>query len=80
MSTKPPLYRLIGELQAGSTLESAASRAGLRLEIAEVMVDHLRRSGKLDSAGSLCASGLGACGTGTSDQVKIHCAGCPLSR
>nr|MDK8532785.1 hypothetical protein [Gleimia europaea] len=76
---QPPLYRLMDELRQGATLESAAQRAGLRVEIAQVMVDHLNRSGRLQSAGSLCSSGLGACGGGTSQEVKVHCAGCPLS-
>lgn len=76
---RPPLYRLMDELRQGATLESAAHRAGLRVEIAQVMVDHLNRSGRLQSAGSLCSSGFGACGGGTSQEVKVHCAGCPLS-
>jgi hypothetical protein len=76
---EPPLQRLLAEIGRGATVPAAAERAGIRPEIAELMVDYLERSGRLQSATSLCSSGLGACGTGTSDQVKIHCAGCPLS-
>lgn len=59
-----PITRLLRELDRGSTVEAAARRAGLRPEIAEIMIDYLRRAGKLSDAGSLCSSGLGACGTG----------------
>lgn len=76
---EPPLQRLLAEIGRGATVPAAAERAGIRPEIAELMVDYLERSGRLQSATSLCSSGLGACGTGTSDQVRIHCAGCPLS-
>ncbi|MDO5048588.1 MAG: hypothetical protein Q4D87_01730 [Actinomycetaceae bacterium] len=75
-----PMQRLLTELGRGATVASAAERAGIKPGIAQIMVDYLERTGRLQNATSLCASGLGACGTGTSDQVKIHCAGCPLSR
>jgi len=48
-----------------------------------VMVDQMRRTGLLVDATSLCASGLGACHTeggldGATDEVRVHCASCPL--
>lgn len=75
----PPMQKLLAELGRGATVPAAAERAGIRPEIAEIMVDYLERTGRLQNATSLCSSGLGACGTGTSDEVKVHCAGCPLS-
>lgn len=79
-ATLPPLYRLAREIERGATVNVAAKRAGLHPDIARVMVDYLERSGRLESAASLCSSGLGACGGGTSAQVQVHCAGCPLSK
>lgn len=91
-----PITRLLRELDRGSTVEAAARRAGLRPEIAEIMIDYLRRAGKLSDAGSLCSSGLGACGSGASGGVSgaaeadnsgiskrtiaLHCSGCPMAR
>lgn len=65
-----PITRLLCELERGATMEAASRRAGLRPEIGAVMVDYLQRSGKLTQAGSLCSSGLGACGAGTSDSSE----------
>lgn len=65
-------------LRQGATVNAAAAFAGIRAELAELMVDEMKRQGLLDRAETLCASGLGACGGGTSDEVKIHCAGCPI--
>lgn len=70
--------RLYIALRQGVTLSAAASMAGVSQSLAEVMLDEMRRQGVLERAESLCASGLGACGGGTSDEVKIHCAGCPI--
>lgn len=70
--------RLYVALRAGSTLNAAAAQAGVSLSMAQIMVDELERTGLLQRAESLCASGLGACGGGTSDEVKVHCVGCPI--
>lgn len=75
---RTPRQRLYVALRQGVTLKAAASMAGVSQSLAEVMVDEMRREGLLERAESLCASGLGACGGGDSDDVKIHCAGCPL--
>lgn len=53
-------------------------QAGVSLGLAEVMIEEMKRQGLLDRAESLCSSGLGACGGGDSDEVRIHCAGCPI--
>lgn len=74
-----PMQKLMVAIYQGATVEAAAERAGVRPEIAEIMVDYLQRTGRLQSATSLCASGLGACGGRKSDEIKIQCAGCPLS-
>ena len=73
-----PRQRLFMPLRRGVTVRAAAAEAGVSAALAEVMVDEMRRTGLLDSADTLCASGLGACGGGTSDEVRIHCAGCPM--
>lgn len=73
-----PKQRLYVALRRGATTTAAAVQAGVSLSMAEVMIDEMQRQGLLDRAESLCASGLGACGGGTSDEVKIHCAGCPI--
>lgn len=79
-SSRPPGARqkLYVALRRGATLNAAAAQAGVDLVYAEIMCDEMKRQGLLDRAESLCASGLGACGGGTSDEVKIHCAGCPI--
>ncbi len=78
--SRPPGARqkLYVALRRGATLNAAAAQAGVDLAYAEIMCDEMKRQGLLDRAESLCASGLGACGGGTSDEVKIHCAGCPI--
>lgn len=73
-----PRQRLYLALRRGATVRAAAAEAGVSGALAEVMVDEMTRTGLLDRAETLCASGLGACGGGTSDEVRIHCAGCPL--
>ncbi len=73
-----PRQRLYVALRQGATVSAAATHAGISLPLAQVMVDEMRRVGLLDRAESLCASGLGACGGGESDEVKLHCAGCPI--
>lgn len=73
-----PRQRLYVALRLGATVNAAAAMAGVSVPLAEVMIDEMRRQGLLERAESLCASGLGACGGGTSDEVKIHCAGCPI--
>lgn len=75
---KTPRQRLYVALRQGATLRAAAAMAGVSIPLAEVMIDEMGRQGLLERAESLCASGLGACGGGNSDEVKIHCAGCPM--
>lgn len=70
--------RLYVALRRGATVNAAATEAGVNPALAEVMVDEFQRQGLLDRAETLCASGLGACGGGDSDEVRIHCAGCPI--
>ena len=71
--------RVVARLRTGATVESIAVNEGISSGLAQLMVDELRRLGVLMSAESLCASGLGACGGADNDQVRLHCAGCPLS-
>ena len=71
--------RLFQALRSGRTLAAAAVEADVPLALAEVMVDEMQRQGLLDSATALCASGLGACHGGDSEEVRVHCAGCPLT-
>lgn len=73
-----PRQRLYLALRQGATLSAAATQAQISEAMAEIMVDEMKRQGLLIQAESLCASGLGACGGGTSDEVRIHCAGCPI--
>lgn len=70
--------RLYIALRRGATTSAAAVQAGVSLGLAEVMIEEMKRQGLLDRAESLCSSGLGACGGGDSDEVRIHCAGCPI--
>ncbi|QWW19850.1 hypothetical protein I6B53_01600 [Schaalia sp. 19OD2882] len=65
-------------MRKGRTVRAAAAEAGVSVALAEVIVDEFRRTGLLDSADSLCASGLGACGGADSAEVRLHCAGCPV--
>lgn len=76
----PPSLRFAAQLQAGLTIPLAASRAGISVELGQIIADDLLRRGLLVSAASLCTSGLGACGGGVSPEVKLSCAGCPLNR
>ncbi len=73
-----PRQRLYLALRQGATLPAAAAMAHVPQPLAEIMVDEMQRQGLLMNAESLCASGLGACHGGTSDEVRIHCAGCPI--
>lgn len=65
-------------------METAARIAGLPVEQAEVIVDHLQRVGMLISAAKTAGSTgcvEGACSTSEellSDEQRLHCAGCPL--
>lgn len=70
--------RVFQALRRGVTVNAAAAEAGVPLALAEVMVDEMRRTGLLQDATSLCASGLGACSGGDSEEVRVHCAGCPM--
>ncbi len=75
--------RVYQALRRGATVNAAAAEAGVPVAIADLMIDEMRRSGLLIDATSLCASGLGACHTadglaGASQEVRVHCAGCPL--
>lgn len=71
--------RVVARLHAGATVESIALNEEISPGLAQLMVDELERRGMLMSATSLCASGLGACGGVDTEQVRLHCAGCPLS-
>ncbi len=78
----PPPVSLIDRVRArliaGATLDSIAAGEGISPALAEIMVDDLERRGLAASAGSLCSSGLGACGSGSSPATAVTCAGCPL--
>ncbi len=71
--------RLAGRLQSGLSVETAAALEGISPGLGQIIVDDMIRRGVLTSAGTLCASGLGACGGGTGDTVTLVCAGCPLA-
>ncbi len=75
----PLIDRVRARLVAGATVRSIAAGEGISVELTEIMVDDLERRGLAASAGSLCSSGLGACGTGTAPQAAIACASCPLA-
>ena len=77
--TLPLPARLAGRLQSGLSVESAAAMEGISSSLGQIIVDDMIRRGVLASAGTLCSSGLGACGGGTGDAVALVCAGCPLS-
>ena len=75
--------RVRARLLAGATVEAIAAGEGISAALAGIMVDDLQRRGLAASASSLCASGLGACGSDApmkdlDADVRIHCAGCPL--
>lgn len=80
VGARPPslIDRVRARLLAGATTQSIAAGEGISPALAEIMVDDLQRRGLAATANSLCASGLGACAGGTGDDVRIHCAGCPL--
>lgn len=71
--------RVVVRLRSGATVESISASEGITVALARLMVEDLERRGLLASAESLCASGFGACGGGDSDQVRLHCSGCPLA-
>lgn len=80
-ATRPPQgarQRLYQAMRQGLTVNAAAAAAGISPQLGSLMVDEMLRQGLLGRAESLCASGLGACGGGVSDEVRLHCAGCPL--
>lgn len=70
--------RVRARLLGGSTTASIAKGEMISLALAEIMVDDLLRRGLAASATSLCASGLGACEGGDGEDVRVHCAGCPI--
>lgn len=70
--------RLSVHLREGKTAASAAAAEGISPALGEIIVDDMRRRGVLTPAQSLCASGLGMCSGGKSQEAKVHCAGCPL--
>ena len=75
--------KVLQALRRGATVNAAAAQAGIPADLAGLMVDEMRRLGLLDDATSLCASGLGACHApggldGVAQDVRVHCAGCPL--
>ena len=70
--------RIYVALRRGATVSAAAAQASVSQALAQVMIDEMSRTGLLARAETLCSSGLGACGGADSDEVKLHCAGCPL--
>lgn len=78
IATLPLHVRLANDLQQGLSVPLAAAKEGISASLGQIIVDDLQRRGMLLSATSLCSSGLGACGGGTSPEAKLHCSGCPL--
>ena len=79
MMTSSVPQRIQARLRTGATTAAIAAAEGLNPILVDIVVDDLRRRGELLPAESLCASGLGACGTEeVTEDVLIHCAGCPL--
>lgn len=70
--------RVKSRLVEGGTIAAVAVAENISVGLATIIVEDLGRRGLVSPAESLCASGLGACGSGVSDQVALHCAGCPL--
>lgn len=71
---------VLRQLALGRTARQVAASLGVSEGLVEAMCDHLKRLGVLDSAGSLCSSGLGACSAKPSNELTaIACAGCPLA-
>lgn len=77
-TAQPLAARLIADLSQGMSVPVASTRQGISVALGEIITDDLLCRGVLQSAGSLCASGLGMCGGATSNEAKVHCAGCPL--
>ncbi|MDY5584830.1 MAG: hypothetical protein SPG61_03465 [Arcanobacterium sp.] len=69
---------VLGLLEQGLTIIEVARKAQVSEIFVQVMLEHLERIGKTDSANSLCAGGTGACGPNGAQTVeaKISCAGC----
>lgn len=70
--------RVKDRLVEGGTVAAVAASENISLALATIIVEDLGRRGLVSPAESLCASGLGACGSGESDEIALHCAGCPL--
>lgn len=70
--------RIFLSLRRGATVRAAAAEVGVSYEMAELIVDEMKRQGLLTSASSLCSSGLGVCSGGDTKEARLHCAGCPL--
>ena len=70
--------RVKARLVEGGTMAAVAASENISVGLATIIVEDLGRRGLVSPAESLCASGLGACGSGESDQIALHCAGCPL--
>lgn len=74
------LGTVLRQLALGRTIRQIATELTVSEGLVEAMCDHLKRLGLVDSAGSLCASGLGACSKKPSNEfTAIACAGCPLA-
>lgn len=69
-------------LEQGMSIPEVARKAQVSEIFVQVMLEHLQRIGKTDSANSLCASGSGACGPNGAQtlEAKISCAGCFFAR
>lgn len=73
--------QVVAELRRGGSAGAIAARLGTSQVFIEVVIDHLQRAGLVNNAGSLCSSGLGACGSAaTMPEASVACAGCPLTR
>ncbi len=76
----------IDSLTQGSTFLAAVGRSGLSVERGQLLLEHLRRTGLLanrsNSVNVSCAHGACAPGdvSSVSEQQRLHCVGCPLSR
>lgn len=79
ISSEPLSDRVLKRLEQGATVTAIAARERADARLVSVIVDDLTRRGLVGSANSLCASGLGACGSGQSPEVALQCAGCPLA-
>lgn len=72
--------RVLSGIRSGRTVHAIAVEAGVSEVFVATMVDHYGRLGVLNTATSLCSSGLGACRTtDLSDEARVACAGCPLT-